>query len=96
MNISGHIFEGPFDPTRGFTENLSVVYAILDDNSIVVDVGQTENINNRFPNHDRSDCWNTHCVGIPHLYILRVAAENDRLAIESQIRNQYNPACGER
>lgn len=96
MNISGHIFEGPYDPTRGFTENLSVVYAILDDNSTVIDVGQTENINNRFPNHDRSNCWTSHSVGNSHVFILRVTGERDRLSIESQIRNQYNPACGDR
>lgn len=99
MNISGYIFEGPYDYKRGFTDLISAVYAIIDSNTngnSLIDVGQSEDLNNRFPNHPRQSSWNTVRAGTLSLWILRVRNERDRLAIESQIRTQYNPPCGER
>lgn len=96
MNISGYNFQGPLDPYRGFTNTISAVYAILDDQSRLLDVGQTDDLNNRFPNHPRQNCWESHKIGRLHLYILQINGEQDRLHIESQIRNQYSQSCGDR
>ena len=99
MKISNYIFEGPYDHKRGFTDVISAVYAIIDsriNGNSLVDVGQTEDLNNRFPNHPRELSWNNVRIGTLSLWILRVQNERDRLAIESQIRTQYNPPCGER
>lgn len=96
MDISGYNFQGPLDPRRGFTNRISAVYAVLDDQARVLDVGQTDDLNNRFPNHPRQGCWENNKSGNLHLYILRVANERTRLQIESLIRSQYNPPCGEK
>lgn len=95
MNISGYLFQGPYSPYQGFQNTISAIYAILDDQSRLLDVGQTEDLNNRFPNHPRRSCWETNKVGNLHLYILQTASEQTRLQIESLIRNQYNPTCGD-
>jgi excinuclease UvrABC nuclease subunit len=96
MNISGYSFEGPYSPYRGFTNEVSAVYAILDDQQRLLDVGQSDNLNNRFPSHPRQSCWEKNKNGDLSLYILQISNEQDRLQIESSIRYQYNPTCGER
>jgi len=99
MNISDYIFEGPYDYNRGFVGMISSVYTIIDSHingNSLIDVGQSEDLSNRFPNHPRELSWNTVRAGTLSLWILRVQNERERLSIESQIRTQYNPPCGER
>lgn len=95
MNIEGYNFEGPYDPDRGFVNNFAAVYSIVDDKPRVVDVGQTNNINDRFPNHERKPCWLRNKYGDIHLYVYRETSEEIRLRIESEIRERYDPPCGE-
>ncbi len=96
MNISGYNFEGPYDPYRGFTNTIAAVYTIIDAEPRLLDVGQTEDLNNRFPNHPRQSQWEACKTGNIHLYILRVTGEQMRLGIESTIRTSYHPQCGDR
>lgn len=99
MDILGNIFSGPHDHTRGFSNAIAAVYVIIDAHNgqnYILDVGQTSNLNNRFPNHPRESLWIANKAGDLSLWILEVLNEQDRLAIESQIRLQYNPSCGER
>jgi len=96
MNIAGYNFDGPYDPDKGFTKDFAAVYSIVDDKPKVVDVGQTNNINDRFPNHERKPCWLRNKDGEIHLYIYKEESEKNRLRIESEIRGVYNPPCGER
>lgn len=95
MNIGGYSFTGPYDPNRSFDKNFAAVYAIVDDQPRVTDVGQTSNINDRFPNHDRMPCWLRNKNGDIHLYIYKEPSREARLKIESEIREKYNPPCGE-
>lgn len=95
MMISNFNFHGPFDPTRGFDRVISAVYAILDSSNRVLDVGQTEDLNNRFPNHPRQSQWIKNGIGLLNLYFLEVDSKDSRLQIESQIRAMYNPPCGD-
>lgn len=96
MNISGYQFSGPYDPTRGFNNAVPAVYAIVDGASRMLDVGQTGDLNNRFPSHPRENSWRIHAQGQFALYIYRDSSENSRLLLESFLRTQYNPPCGER
>ena len=95
MNIGGYDFSGPFDPDKGFTTDFAAVYAIIDDKPKVIDVGQTNNINDRFPNHERKPCWLRNKDGKIYLYIYKENSEARRLKIELEIRGKYNPPCGE-
>lgn len=96
MNISGYNFVGPYDPNKGFTKTIAAVYVIVDEQPKVVDVGQTEDLNNRFPNHPRQSCWDSHKTGKVSLYILQGGSEQSRLQIELKIRTEFNPPCGEK
>jgi len=96
MKISSYQFEGPYDPDRGFKIRISAIYALIDDTPKLLDVGQTDDLNNRFPSHPRKNCWHAHARGRIHLYILREENEQNRLLIEKNIRVLYNPPCGDK
>ena len=94
MNIAGRSFEGPFQNTSDLRDE-SGVYVILrkkDDNWNIVDVGESESVYSRVEHHDRKSCWERNEYS-------HVAAhytnETDRIELEQQIREQYNPPCGE-
>lgn len=94
MNINGYTFQGPYDPSKGFKSDFAGVYLIVDSQNRVVDVGETNSINTRLPNHDRKPCWTRHGGSI--LYVCPLNGEQERLSLESQIRATYSPSCGER
>lgn len=96
MNIGGYLFQGPYNPDFSFNQDFGAIYAIIDGRSYLIDVGQTESVNNRIPNHDRKLQWPRHAQQGYSLYILINENENARLQIEAQIRNQYQPPCGDR
>jgi len=96
MNIGGYKFEGPFDCDLGFKNAISAVYAVLSGDNRVLDVGQTDDLNNRFPGRDREECWKRNATNGYRLFILKVPAVATRLAIESALRQKYAPACGVR
>ncbi len=96
MNIGNYVFKGPYNASQGFNSDFGVIYAIIDDESNLIDVGQTGNINERIPNHDRKHLWPLHSKGNFHLYILIENSEQQRLIIESYIRSVFNPPVGDR
>jgi hypothetical protein len=78
----------------------SAVYVILCDSgesSRVIDVGETGELGTRIDNHERRDCWARSCqngtlwVGV---YPMRGQTRATRLAVEAELRQQYNPPCG--
>jgi len=97
MNISDTIFEGPLKINELKEER--GVYSILckDANGryYVIDVGMTDNINERIAHHDREECWKRRCPN--HLiYVKYLSSEEDCLNLEKNIRQKYNPPCGEK
>lgn len=96
MNISGYQFTGPYSPFRGFKNKVSAVYVCVDNRPNLLDVGQTDDLNNRFPNHPRQICWENHSHGEIKLYIHQDANENSRIQKENSIRQNYKPPCGEK
>jgi len=96
MEILGFEFEGPFDHNETFTADFGCIYVIIDSNSQLIDVGQTNNINDRLPSHERRTCWlNNNCPG-KNLFVHTSSNETYRLDIEEAIRDKYKPACGVR
>ncbi|MFH1473133.1 MAG: hypothetical protein ABIF06_01840 [bacterium] len=94
MEILGYKFEGAFDHNELFTTDFGCVYALIDANYQLVDVGQTNSVNDRIPNHNRKNCWvRNDCPG-KNLFIHRSEDEAYRLQLEGAIRSKYSPACG--
>lgn len=96
MNILSYQFEGPFSTELPFNSDFGAVYTIINSVDQLIDVGQTGSVNNRMPNHERKNLWQAYKQAGLSLYIYPEQSESKRLLIESQIRNAFNPPCGER
>mgnify|MGYP003883501245 CR=1 FL=1 len=101
INIAGITFEdGPYPIAQaGKLKNAPGVYVIRcrsSSGNTLIDVGQSDNVRDRVMNHDRKECWNKHCKGKLEVAATYIPEEQQRLNIEKQIRQRYNPPCGER
>lgn len=100
MIIGNYNFEGPYTSTISL-QNKAGVYAILSkggDQYYLIDVGESRDVKNRVEKHDRSDCWKRNGNGQLSVAVLYTPNQQQagRIAIESQIRDKYKPACGVR
>lgn len=91
ITYEGYTFNGPFSINTSFNE-VSGIYLITNINGTIVDVGETENLKERIPNHERRGCWEKN-NGV-NLYFHHENNENQRLAKEKLFRSKSNPACG--
>ena len=98
INVGNYTFEGPY-ASSSYLNGQSGVYVILGNNGgnnwNVVDVGESSQLKTRVENHDRKMCWNGQKFANLHVAAI-YANENSRMAIESQLRTQFNPPCGQR
>lgn len=103
IQIGNYNFHGPYShhPREGCgdLQAQSGVYVALgravDGKWHVLDVGESGNVWERVKTHDRTPCWIKHAhreVAIAAIYV----PEAQRMLIERELRNQYNPRCGER
>ena len=96
INISGYKFDGPFTNTSDLYD-LSGVYVILGNYGVgnwdVVDVGESATLKSRVSNHDRKVCWQAYSnISVAVCYVDEV----NRESIATQVRQEYNPPCGEK
>lgn len=85
--------------------NIAAIYVIIcvdkDRKWIVIDVGQTGELGNRFDQHDRKNCWINNCPN-KNIWVCiypmptNTYSKRERLDFEENIRSQYNPPCGKR
>lgn len=100
IKIGDYYFEGPYY-AKSSLQDKSGVYAILcevNDGYNVLDIGESAKVRNRVENHDREDCWETHCGGtiVYAVYYTPHKEQSGRMEIEQELREQYNPPCGDR
>jgi hypothetical protein len=93
-----YAFDGPFDSESDLEEK-SGVYVISTKGDtgmhIVIDVGESGNVWDRVSNHDRAGEWKKNQRD--GLYMSAYyCVESSRMTLETELRNQYNPACGRR
>ncbi len=99
IQVGDYNFEGPFANTTSL-RHAAGVYVILcagQSKYTVVDVGESADIRSRLENHDRKDCWTRNCSTQLFVAALYTSGFNEpqRRAIESGLRSQYRPACGD-
>ena len=98
QNILGYNFEGPY-PTQNLSGKIPGIYIIsTSDYSIdinnVIDVGETQNIEERIANHERKNCWLRQNGN--YLWFHSDDNQERRLFKEKALRNMFSPTCGER
>ena len=95
--LGTHLFTGPH-LNASTLPNESGVYLItrlVNNHHQVIDVGESHNIAQRIPSHDRMDQWNRTSNSIFSVWTL-LANEAERMLIEKAHRIAYNPICGDR
>lgn len=101
IKIGKYTFEGPYTSTAKL-EDRSGVYAILcqknGNNYNLVDVGESAVVKSRIETHDRQDCWRRNCHSTLTVAVFYTPnlQQPGRMAVEQEIRAQYNPNCGKR
>jgi hypothetical protein len=85
--------------------DVAAVYVILcvaaGGSQTVLDVGQTGQLGSRIDEHERKDCWQKNCPsGNIWVCVYRmpshIYSESDRLKVENELRQRFNPPCGKR
>jgi hypothetical protein len=101
IKIGKYTFEGPYTSTANL-EDKSGVYAILckknGDKYNLVDVGESATVKSRVETHDRKDCWQRSCNSAltVAVYYTPGMQQRGRMTVEQEIRDQYDPPCGNR
>ncbi|NOZ27999.1 MAG: hypothetical protein GXP39_08105 [Chloroflexi bacterium] len=100
IKIGDYTFEGPYTDTSKLQDH-SGVYAIIcyqDQRYHLVDVGESANVKERVENHDRKECWSRNCPGTLMFSVLYTPnlQQPGRKKIEQDVRNKFNPPCGEK
>lgn len=100
ISVGNYSFEGPYTSTNSL-EDKSGVYAIhcyIDSKYYLIDIGESATVKTRIENHDRTDCWKRNCNGQLTVSVLYTPNKQQagRKEIEQELRQQYNPTCGER
>jgi hypothetical protein len=90
--LHGYSFQGPYRLATSKFNAVAGIYVIANQNGHVVDVGETSNLSDRIPCHDRTPCWNRN--GGVNLWFHREPSQYTRLVIEGVIRDRENPVCG--
>lgn len=97
IQVGNYHADGPFGNVNGLLAR-SGVYVILGrsgqaSNWIVVDVGESGNVQERVSCHDRAPHWRLQ--GHAELAVAVIYAdERNRMLIERQLRAQFTPPCG--
>jgi predicted GIY-YIG superfamily endonuclease len=98
--VGKYSFEGPYTHTDILADR-SGIYAIhchRDNTYYLIDVGESAQVKTRVDNHDRKECWSRNCSRTLTVSVLYTpnAQQPERLQIEQELRDQYNPPCGKR
>lgn len=100
IKIGKYKFEGPYSSDDSLDDS-SGVYAILCNNSDsykVIDVGESSEVRTRVKTHDRRNCWERNCFYtiMYAVYYTPHKKQSGRKKIEQEIREEYDPPCGDR
>lgn len=93
--LGTHQFYGPHLNASSLPAQSGVylITRLINGSYEVIDVGESQNISLRIPNHDRMNQWNHVSGGAFHVWTL-LADETQRMIIEKAHRTAYNPICG--
>ena len=98
LNVGGFTFNGPFLSTSSI-KNKSGVYVILCEKKqnqfSLIDVGESSEVKTRLENQGRKKCWKNNCKGTLHFAVYYTPnIQTERIKVEQELRDQYNPPCG--
>lgn len=96
----GYKFDGLFSSPDSLhpIEGVYVIFCKIGDDLSVLDVGESDDVQDRVSNHDRADCWKQNCIGTIYYSATYTpfSEDDERREIEQIIRDsEENIPCGE-
>lgn len=95
---NNYVFNGPHLNASSLPAR-SGVYVItkqlVDGSYEIIDVGESHNISERIPSHDRMNQWSLTSNNSFNVWTF-LADQNQRMIIERDIRIAYRPICGQK
>ncbi|RKX99825.1 MAG: hypothetical protein DRP54_06545 [Spirochaetes bacterium] len=99
ITVGRYAFEGPYTSTDNIQDKAGVyaIHCYRNGKYYLVDVGESGTVKSRIENHGRKSCWQRNCSGTLtfSVYYTPNLHQQGRMKIEKEIRDQYNPPCGE-
>jgi hypothetical protein len=103
ITIGKRRFEDLLDDVNKIEDEPGVFVVVCPDTNggyFVVDVGESDRVKPHLQNHECKDCWARVCTyrhQLPQFAVsyTRRIPEHCRRAIEHELRDQYEPPCGE-
>jgi len=102
ITIGGYAFDGPHTQTGPVAIGQGI-YSILDyrpgaGGPYVLDIGEAGDVRRRLDSHDRKEQWRRNSRGTLACAVLYTTGWTDqqRRDVESRLRQQYAPPCGDR
>lgn len=102
IEVGSYRANGPFSKAESLLDTPGV-YIVLSttsdtENFDILDVGESKEVRTRLLGHERKNCWKRECRGRLHFAVIRnkVSTQSERLRIEKEIRDDFDPPCGER
>jgi hypothetical protein len=76
----------------------SGVYIVHDEEGNVLDVGESAKVGQRISTHERRTCWRENAVGAVGIHVVWTPGKKKagRRAVERQLRDEFDPDCGDR
>lgn len=98
IDFAGLPFEGPLSSSA--LPDCEGIYAVIGAEDgprcPVLDIGESENIRERVQNHDRVACWVSQGRYAFAVYRMPGSSKARRMSLESELRDRFNPPCGQR
>lgn len=88
-----------FEVSSGLPDGEGIYAAIGFRNSNgypVLDIGESEDIRERVQNHDRAACWVSNGVYAFAVHRMPGSSKIQRMHLEGELRDRFNPPCGQR
>lgn len=99
LNVENlYTFNGPFTNVNGLLRQSGVYLVSILENGMhkVLDIGESDDVHARVKVHDRTNQWLANNGGNQLHVSSYYCDEPTRMAIERQLRNIFNPVCGDR
>lgn len=95
-NIGGYQFEQGYPLITTTFNDIAAVYVIYT-NQLWLDIGETDQLETRISEHERRPCWQRNAGTLPvYVAVHPEANQQTRLLVESYLRSQLKPTCGDK
>jgi len=100
ITVGEYTFEGPYKSPEHLRDDAGIyaIHCLRRERYFLLDIGESSEVKSRVTDHDRKDCWLEHCHGTITYSVFYTPRKTqaERREVEKDLREKYEPVCGER